>query len=138
MITLEDYFEKMSRVEGATPPPSVVENATNLLIKVNKLLDAVFSITGIEAAQIRKVNSGWRTPSYNAGISNAAPKSKHMTGDAIDIADPDGDLDSFLATKEGIKLLIEYGLYIESPLATKGWTHLQQLPPRSGKRIFIP
>jgi hypothetical protein len=37
-----------------------------------------------------------------------------------------------------IKVLEELGLYMEDLRHTKGWVHLQNTPPRSGKRIFIP
>lgn len=131
MITIEDYFGRVLHIE----PPSdrVKENAVELLDRVNSLLaDCVL----IEAAMSPVVNSGWRPASYNATIANAAPKSRHITGEAIDIADPDGELDDYLFKNQ--RVLEEHGLYMENPLATKGWTHLQSAAPRSGNRVFIP
>jgi len=61
-----------------------------------------------------------------------------MTGQAIDLADPDGDLDEWLMTAEGQAALVEIGLWMEHPAATKSWTHLQTVPPKSGRRTFYP
>lgn len=132
-ITLEDYFGRMSRA-GETPSEEVVSNATVLIAAVNGLLDEV----DVEAARERVVNSGWRSAGYNATISNAAPRSRHITGNAIDVADPDGELDEYLFGEDGRRLLERWGLYMEHPMATKGWCHLQNIPPRSGRRVFMP
>jgi hypothetical protein len=59
-----------------------------------------------------------------------------MTGQAIDLADPDGDLDEWCL--EHPDMLELYGLWQEHPSATKGWAHLQSVPPKSGKRCFYP
>ena len=91
MLTLEDYFGRVSHIEA--PSAHVRENAVELLDRVSALLaDCVL----IESAMNPVVNSGWRPASYNATIANAAPRSRHITGEAIDLADPDGDLDDFL------------------------------------------
>ena len=34
--------------------------------------------------------------------------------------------------------LASLGLWMEHPLATKGWCHLQVVSPRSGMRVFYP
>lgn len=131
MLTPEDYFGKVLYIEA--PSAEVRANAADLLNRVNALLaDCVL----IEAAMEPVVNSGWRPAGYNATIANAAPKSKHITGQAIDLADPDGDLDDFLFNNP--QILAAHGCYMEHPLATKGWTHLQSVAPRSGNRIFYP
>jgi hypothetical protein len=135
-LTLEDYFGRMSRV-GEAPPEDVRTNSMELLRRVNALLDDP-ALEPIEAAGDKHVNSGWRPAWYNAQIATAAPKSKHITGEAIDIADPDGELDDYLFTAEGRELLDKYGLWMEHPLSTKGWCHLQSVAPRSGNRVFIP
>jgi len=84
------------------------------------------------------ISSGWRPASVNAATPNAAPNSKHMTGQAIDLYDPDGDLDEWLLTADGQKTMADLGLWHEHPSATKGWAHVQSLPPRSGRRTFYP
>lgn len=59
-----------------------------------------------------------------------------MTGQAVDLYDPDGALDDWcLAHPER---LAEAGLWQEHPAATKGWLHLQSIPPRSRNRVFYP
>lgn len=40
------------------------------------------------------VNSGYRSPGYNAGIDGAAEWSRHLYGDAVDIASPESSLDA--------------------------------------------
>jgi hypothetical protein len=35
-------------------------------------------------------------------------------------------------------LLQEIGLWIENPMWTPTWVHLQIVPPHSGRRIFVP
>jgi len=135
MITLEDYFGHQSHVE---PPSDEVQiNARELLIRVNALLDVINeSFPGIGAAMHPRVNSGWRPAAYNATVPGAAVKSKHITGQAIDLADPDGELDELLVNHQN--LLVIAGLWQEHPLATKNWMHVQSVPPRSGNRTFYP
>lgn len=131
MLTIEDYLGHSSPV---TPPSAdVVANAEFLLDRVNGLLD---DLPMIPAAVARVINSGWRPAAYNATVQGAAPNSKHITGQAVDIGDPDGELDNFLFANQD--WLLQHGLWMEHPLATKGWCHLQCVPPRSGNRVFFP
>lgn len=126
MITIEDYFGRVSHI--AAPSEEIQINARELLLRVNTLLAHI----GVKTT----VNSGWRPPSYNATIPNAAPNSKHMTGHAIDLADPEGEIDDILFKDPTI--LIDHKLWMEHPAATRRWTHLQSVPPRSENRIFFP
>lgn len=132
MITRDDYFGHMSRALEAEPDAETERNAADLLDRVNALLEEI----DLPEAQSPHVNSGWRSPAYNAKVPNAAPRSKHITGQAIDLADPEGALDDYLM--ERLDLLEKHGLYLEHPLSTKSWTHLQSVPPRSGNRVFYP
>lgn len=84
------------------------------------------------------VSSGWRPPAINAGTPGAAVNSKHMTGQAVDLYDPDGDLDDWCLSVAGLAELERIGLWLEHPAATKGWCHLQTVPPRSKRRVFYP
>ena len=61
-----------------------------------------------------------------------------MTCEAIDLYDPDGDLDEWLLSDAGQRAMADLGLWHEHPSATKGWAHLQTKPPRSGRRTFYP
>jgi len=135
MLTAEDYFGRMSRIAGEEPTREIRENATELLERVNALL-AEKCFLAFPSATNPVVNSGWRTPGYNASIANAAPKSKHMSGQAIDIRDQDNALDAYLVTHTD--LLVKHRLWMENPIATSGWCHLQSVPPRSGNRCFLP
>ena len=108
--------------------PEIEANALELIDRVNLLL-ASFGET-------RKVNSGWRPPALNAKTAGAAVKSKHMLGLAVDLADPDGDLDEWCL--DNANELERLKLWQEHPAATKNWCHLQSVPPKSGKRVFYP
>jgi hypothetical protein len=127
MITLAKYLYQ--HCQPADVPDEVVANAHELLGKVNALLE--HPACPVPHAELR---SGYRPPAYNSGVPNAAPNSKHMTGNAIDIADNDGELDDWLTDD----ILEEFELYREHPVATKSWCHLQDIPPKSGKRTFYP
>ena len=129
MISLADYWMGRDKRYPASWNEDIEAHAVDLLSRVNSLL-AVFG-------EDRAVNSGWRPPEVNSATPNAALKSKHMTGNAVDLADPEGDLDDWCSENDGSRL-IQYGLWMEHPAATKGWCHLQNLPPKSGKRVFYP
>jgi hypothetical protein len=102
-------------------------NAKGLLVYVNDLLKQL----DLDV----ELSSGFRPPSYNKTVKGAAKGSKHQTCQAIDLRDPKGELAKLFLT-EGI--LEEFNLYMEDPKYTKGWTHLQSIPPKSGRRVFKP
>jgi hypothetical protein len=113
----------------------VIDNAQLLLPKVNALLERA-AAAGVDCAVDPIVNSGWRPASYNATVPNAAVLSKHITGEAIDVRDPEGMLDDWCV--RNLEVLAEIGLWLEHPLSTKGWCHVQSVAPRSGNRMFYP
>lgn len=81
----------------------------------------------------------WHKQIYlNKGVSEDKIPwgSSHLSGKAADISDPDGKLAKWLLENEN-KLSVA-GLWCEHPNYTKGWCHLQSVPPKSGKRFFIP
>jgi len=89
------------------------------------------------------VSSGWRPPSFNKTVGNAAKKSLHMTGNAIDIMD--NKLQTLAYTiKKNASLLKKYGLWMEDPDSTMGkftnWCHLDNSTTRTDRniRIFKP
>lgn len=135
MITLEDYFGKMSHMEP--PSEEVVHNAKVLLGRVNALLAQIAEFNStLEAAVSPIVTSGWRPESYNKTVKGSAKKSLHITGHAIDLADEDGELDDFLFNN--VHMLVDAGLWLEHPASTRRWCHMQSQPPRSGNRFFFP
>lgn len=130
MITLTDYWMGRDREFPLAMTPQIEKNAMLTVQLANALL--------AEFGRGCKVASGWRPPEVNAKIPGAALNSKHMTGQAIDLVDPDGDLDEWLLTEEGQAAMAKIGLWQEHPAATKGWCHVQTIAPRSGRRTFYP
>ncbi|MEL4181248.1 D-Ala-D-Ala carboxypeptidase family metallohydrolase [Roseateles sp. PN1] len=141
MITIENYFMGRREQYPQALTADIERNAKLTIELASRLLTQARSY-GVSLDLNSKtgsvVSSGWRPPAYNATVAGAAPNSKHMTGQAIDIFDPDGDLDDWLMTGEGQAALTAIGLWIEHPASTKGWSHLQTVPPRSGRRVFYP
>lgn len=82
------------------------------------------------------VTSGYRPAAVNVLIKNAAKFSNHQKCLACDFADLDGALGKFCL--DNLELLESAGLYLEDPHFTKGWCHLQCVPPASGRRVFKP
>lgn len=74
---------------------------------------------------------------YNKGITDKSKiplKSNHLTGRAVDIADPTGSL--YAWCKSNTEVLERSGLWCEE--GTIGWVHFQIVPPASGNRWFNP
>jgi hypothetical protein len=129
LISLQDYWMGRDKKYPDAWSEAIEGAAAELLSRVDALLT--------DFGEERKITSGWRPPEVNSKTPNAALKSKHMTGHAIDLADPDGDLDDWCSENDGERLKA-YNLWMEHPAATKGWCHLQSLPPKSGRRVFYP
>jgi hypothetical protein len=106
---------------------------------VNKLI-ALMAQDGITLESspltLTPVSSGWRPVAINAATPGAAARSLHITCEAVDIYDPEGELDDWCM--QHTTLLADVGLYLEHPAATKGWCHLQTRAPRSSNRVFYP
>lgn len=139
MITLEQYFMGRDKTYAADLTPDIIRNATDLVERVNRLIERMGSaVTWENDPDTRSlVSSGWRPPAINAATRGAAKRSNHMAGLAVDLYDPDGDLDDWLLNHLPA-IGGEFGLYLEHPSATKGWAHLQSVPPGSGRRVFYP
>lgn len=127
-LNIENYLNWSG--EDEPRPAEVDRNANELFSRVEKLL-AMF-----DPDRDWQMKSGYRSPEYNGGVSGAAVNSKHMTGQAVDVYDPDGELDEWLAGRP--EVLDNCALWLEHPGSTKGWCHLQSVPPKSGRRIFYP
>lgn len=134
MITLADYWMGRDAAYPDQLSDDIRAAASETVARANLLLSAYRSMTKDD--EVRRVNSGWRPASVNAATPNAAPRSKHMSAQAIDIADPEGDLDEWCMDNQ--EVLQSIGLWQEHPGATKGWCHVQIVPPKSGKRVFFP
>lgn len=134
VITIPDYFMGRDQQYAQELTPDLRANATHLLMRVNALLTMYYAEH--PDADHPHVTSGWRPRVVNARTTNAAVNSKHMTCQAIDLHDPDGLLDEWCMDSQ--QYLEQFGLWQEHPSATKGWAHLQSVPPKSGKRVFYP
>ena len=107
----------------------IEENAKELIGRVNNLLASLLMGE-------REVRSGWRPQGVNDATKNAASASKHITGQAVDLADNDRSLAKAIMLDP--EALETFGLWMEDTRWTPTWVHLQSVPPRSGKRIYIP
>lgn len=67
---------------------------------------------------------------------STASKSKHLTGQAVDILDKDGKLKEWI--KNNVPLMETIGLWIEDFQSTPTWVHFQVVAPKSGNRFFKP
>jgi len=111
--------------------PTTPEIDANLVI----LLDRINQVRTAYAVPMI-VTSGLRSQADQQRINPSAPKSNHLKGAAIDIADADRKLTNWI--KANIPLMEQIGLWFEDFDHTKTWVHAQIVPPKSGNRIFIP
>jgi hypothetical protein len=139
MITLRDYYLGRDITHGHLLGSDLRANAARTVEVANQLLQRAVAggVTMDKNGRGHLVNSGWRPPDINARTRGAALRSLHMQCLAIDISDPDGDLDDWCLDNADT-VLRALGLWLEHPAATKGWCHVQLQPPRSGRRVFYP
>ena len=138
-ITVIDYYMGRDQTYARLLTPDLRANAAQTVERVNLLLQRVQGVGWDINPRTRTiVSSGWRPPEINAGTKGAALRSKHMLCRAVDLYDPDGELDEWCISPEGLRAMEDVGLWLEHPAATKGWCHLQTLPPGSGRRVFYP
>lgn len=122
MIELKELNPK-----GYPTTPEIDSNLQILLERVNKirvLWDKPMTIT-----------SGLRSQADQQRINPAAPKSKHLLGQAVDIYDPDLSLTAWLK-ENGSNRLVDAQLWCEE--GNRNWVHFQCVSPRSGNRWFLP
>lgn len=134
MITLADYFQGRDKEFAKELTDQIRANAEKTIERANLLLARFRDATG--DTEPRHVTSGWRPAAINAATNGAAPRSRHMTAEAVDLGDPEGDFDQWCL--ENPHVLEGIGLWQEHPSATKGWCHVQCVPPKSGRRVFFP
>jgi len=141
IISLDLYYtdfvtKKDRRIQYATDFTEEINNNSIILLdKINHLLNEL----GIDKGD---VTSGWRPPSINAKTANAAKRSAHMMGKAVDLLDNHNqDLAKLIGSRPD--LLRKYDLFMEDMNSTRGqntnWCHLDYMA-RSDRpsRIFIP
>lgn len=123
MITLSEYL--MGRDKEYPLTRNMHESAVDLLCRVNYLLGWL----QISA----RVSSGYRPGRYNKA-AKGAPKSAHLTCQAVDLIDSKGSLGKLILDNKN--MLDELGLWLENPEKTKGWVHLDT--KKRANRIFNP
>ena len=129
MITLPNYFMGRDKTHAAELTPGMRADAAETVRRVNALLK-------IAKWPDAKVSSGWRPLAINAATKGAAKASNHTLCKACDIADPKGALGKWCLNN--LKDLEAIGLWLEHPSKTPTWCHLQIVPPKSGRRVFMP
>lgn len=130
MITLEAYYKGRDKQYASELTDDIRANAERTVEKANELL------TRAGRSDIDHANSGWRPQAVNDSTANAAAGSKHLSAEAIDLPDPDRTLATWCA--DNLDVLREIGLWMEDPRWTPDWVHVQIVPPRSKKVVFIP
>lgn len=113
---------------GYSMDPATKQNLDELLIKINKVRQLY--------AKPMTITSGLRSMADQQRINPKAPKSKHIMGQACDVLDIDKAIAKWCHAN--VAALEEIGLWCEDTAYTKNWVHFQTVPPRSGKRFFIP
>lgn len=125
MISRREYLMGRDLIEPLTP--ELEDNLLHLLGCLN-MIRALYGRPMV-------VTSGYRPKKINASVGGK-PKSKHMTCQACDFDDRTGALAIWCL--HNLDMLERAGLWMECPEYTMGWVHLQCVPPKSGKRVFLP
>jgi uncharacterized protein YcbK (DUF882 family) len=123
MILPKDYLMGRDKIYPINLNQAL--NMANLLSRVNHLIGSLKIETHL--------SSGYRPGHFNKAAGGSA-RSGHLTCEAIDLIDHDGSVGQML--KNNVKLLEEYGLYLENPEFTKTWVHLDIRERKN--RIFNP
>ena len=135
MISTQEVLRRDGRPLECTNEQHLL-NIGELVSKVNALFLLFEAHIGKNFPAI--VTSGYRTPAINRSIKGAAKRSKHMSGQAVDIRDTDGVFAKYLLSGAGALAMIKCGLVLEHPNYTEGWVHLQTVSVESGANPFIP
>lgn len=123
MITRNEILKGRDQASPLTPTHEL--NLARLLLQLNKLRAAW--------GKPMIITSGYRPAEINALVGGAL-KSRHMSCEAVDIADPKHELINWLQADPN--RLKDFGFWMEHPESTSSWCHLQISPPPSGVRVF--
>lgn len=105
-------------------------------VTLRNLEDLCRKVNALKYAPAMYASSCLRSLEDQKRINPKAMGSSHLYGCAVDIADPDNKLATFLLIME--EKLVECGLWMENPEYTPGWVHLQTYAPKSLNRVFNP
>jgi hypothetical protein len=136
VITIEQYAGKYINHPDWTLARE--NNARALLVKVNKIL--LLASAWVELKPNPKTgslisgdsNGGFRPLDCSTG----APQSNHKQGLGVDVFDPRNLLDIWCLMN--VTKLENEGIWLEHPLKTDGWSHMQSVSPKSGNRFYLP
>lgn len=131
MIVLKEL-----NIQNFKTTPEIDKNLVELLEKLNKIR--------VLWNHPMTITSGLRDLEHHKEIyrkkgipDNKIPlQSRHLSGQAADISDPDKKLQEWCKLNEA--KLAEIGLWCEDFNFTNNWVHFQSISPGSGKRFFIP
>lgn len=135
MIDLTAFYDGRDEAYRDELTDEIRRNAEATVARANELLKRA----GFE--HVCSVNSGWRPRRVNAATPNASATSHHLSGRAVDLPDPRRALAAWCVAN--LKVLAEIGLWMEDPRWTYDengdhWVHVQTVPPKSGRRVFVP
>lgn len=130
MITIKSYFMGRDLTHANELTEEIMANAQVLVERINDLLQRA------NRSDIQEVRSGWRPRDLNDATPDAATASRHLSGEAVDLPDNDRTLATWCV--DNLDDLQDIGLWMESPQYTPTWVHLQCVPPKSGKTVYIP
>ena len=140
MIIPSDYYMGRDTTNPDELTDEIRAHVAELLGRVNLLLSWAYA-DGVRPALDAKtrthVASGWRPAAVNDATRNSAKGSKHLTGQAIDLRDQ-GTRDLARWCLRNESAMEEIGLWMEDPMWTPTWVHLQSVPPGSRRRVFVP
>lgn len=111
------------------------QNLDILLDKLNKIDEKYHKDTGKSLI----ITSGVRNAIDQMRINPTAPKSKHLSGEAAD--NLDNGLWQWIL--KNLDFMHSIGISVEDPRwthsnKTGNWIHIQSVPPKSKRMIFIP
>lgn len=136
-ITLKDWLGPYADHPDGTP--AVREAAIEMLTKVNELY-AMAADDGLAMPDNPSTGTGvagQRNGGFRPQVTSVGAKgSRHKDGHAVDRYDPKREFARWCL--RNLDELSKRGLHMEDPRWTPTWVHLQDVPPGSGRRIFIP
>lgn len=115
--------------------PTNPEIDANLIILCDRLCH-IEDAYGQELVVTSGLRSQAQQQSLIASGKSNATHSKHLTGQAVDIYDPNGELKAWIMANLLLIETIEF--WFEDFSYTVNWVHFQIVPPASGNRFFIP
>ena len=130
MITLDAYWKSRDKEYPDELTDEIRANAQRTVDRANALLERA------GRSDIHEVNSGWRPLAVNDAPANSGKSSRHLTAEACDLPDVDRTFATWCV--DNLDVLREIGLWMEDPRWTPTWVHLQIVPPKSGKLVYIP